>query len=118
MRTFETWCSAVVAALARFADAEHQQRVWIRAEAPECDSFVEACCMLYDDEDFLEFIETNAARLNEAQIAALRAFDAAFNRIPDRLEYDHDALLRHPAWPDVVRTAQLAIEALEEKESR
>lgn len=118
VRTFETRRGNVVLALSRFAVPEYQQRVWIRAEGPKCDSFVEASCLLYDDEDFLAFIETNVARLTSAQIAALRAFDAAFNRIPDRLEDDHDALLMHPAWPDVVRTAQLATEALEEKESR
>lgn len=112
VETFEMWRDMVIEDLTRFADPDYQQRVWIRAEGPECDSYVEASCMLYDDDHFLEFIETNTARLNDAQTAALRAFDAAFHRIPRRLEGNHDALLRHRAWPDVVRTARAAVEAL------
>lgn len=118
---FSAWLNTVRGAIGRFADIEYQRRFWVRGEGPECDSFVEAMCHLFDDISFEDFLEiTTAGKLPSTnQMAALNNFKETLDSF-DRANLDiteesnvKDALIvNHPQWPEVCDQATAAVAAL------
>ena len=37
--------------ISHIADKKYQERVWVRAEGPECDDYTESICHFFDDGD-------------------------------------------------------------------
>ncbi|MEA5470555.1 hypothetical protein [Spirulina sp. 06S082] len=49
--------------LKEFADAEFQERVWVRGEGEEVSNWTEAMCKLFDDYQFDDFLDKSWPKL-------------------------------------------------------
>lgn len=104
----------VLECLRELADAEFQERVWVRGEGPEVSSFSELVSQLFDD-------TTLGDRLESGETVFGRDADAVLNELSLLLDcfdanIDPDALLRHPRWTTVRQVAARAVELIEKGE--
>jgi hypothetical protein len=111
----QTWLARILSAIRDFADADYQERVWVRGQGPEVDSSTEAVCRLLDDYDLPGFLSEGRKkhRLSNEQLAALRALEAAINgylaRENDRS--DDAARIATPEWQELRERARSTLAA-------
>jgi hypothetical protein len=108
----------VLDALAALADAEYQQRVWVRREYPRLDFFDDVKARvnaLYDDCQVLPAPESRlwTVLLPGDELNRLRALDRVFSPLIDELGAAPDAAyLADPRWADVTKAAGGALAAM------
>ncbi|MDP2306533.1 MAG: hypothetical protein Q8P18_10970 [Pseudomonadota bacterium] len=106
----------VLECLRELADANFQQRVWIRGEGPEVSSYSELVCQLFDDTALGDVLESGLAGniFGKPAEAELRRLSILLDQIPAGL--DAPALLRHPGWQAAVNVAAEAAALVEQAE--
>lgn|GEM_PF-1481320 len=102
MMQYEDWIKSLISVVKVVADKEYQERVWLRGEGPEVDSWDETINRFFDDYDADNFVENHmvAAGLSESQQHSLRDLRDALNRYNDRIGDDYllQTILNDPGW--------------------
>jgi hypothetical protein len=105
MMAYDEWLKNLISVVKVIADQEYQERVWLRGEGPQVDSWDEMICRFFDDYDGDNFVDNHMATagLSECQQQSLRALRDALNAYSDRIgdEYSLQAILNDPAWQDI-----------------
>lgn len=111
----QTWLANILSAIRDLADADYQERVWVRGEGPEVDSSTEAVCRLWDDYDLPGFLSDGRRKhwLSNEQLAALRAFEAALGGYLacDGDQGDDAARIASPEWQELRERARSTLAA-------
>jgi hypothetical protein len=102
MMAYDEWLKKLISVVKDISDKEYQERVWLRGEGPEVDSWEEMICRFFDDYDGDNFVDNHMAPagLSENQQQSLRSFrdelDAYSERIKD--DYSLQTILNDPDW--------------------
>ncbi len=91
--------------IACLSDKNYQERVWIRAEGPECDDIDDTVCDFFDDGDFI-LKERKSFEITDNQLDALTKLYEKLRIFADDFEiYSPDKsteiLLKNPAWGEI-----------------
>lgn len=97
------------------SDKEYQERVWIRGEGPECDSFCETMNNFSGDVDpVLEDYQFYG--LTEIQYSFLKRFRDQFDVFSD--EHNEELLfIDSPEWHSITEMAKKVLKAFDYKKS-
>lgn len=108
----EEWLQNILSVVQNFADADYQERVWVRGEGPEADSLTEAYCGIFDDYDIEGFILqcVQYSQLSGDQLNSLRLLRDALKEFGFDDQQPDKIVIGDPAWT-VVR--ELAASTLE-----
>ena len=93
--------------LESFTDKKYQERVWIKAEGPECDSYTESMCAFFDDFEGM----FNELRRDYHQYGISKAqYDRLMNLYEKLDDYDpplnDPEILEDPEWDKLVHLAK------------
>jgi hypothetical protein len=108
----DEWLQNILSVVQNFADAEYQERVWIRGEGPEVDSLVEAYCGIFDDYDLEGFIFhcVQNSWLSGDQLNCLRLLRDALNEFRFDDQQPDKIAIGDPAWTIVRELAASTLE--------
>jgi hypothetical protein len=107
-----TWSQAIACALAEFADAEYQERVWLHGKGPEVSSYEEAVNRLYDDYDVEGFLALPEVQSQPPIAEAITAFCKALETTPEPQDRIDETWLSSVYWHHVREKAAHAREKL------
>ena len=100
------------------ADREYQERVWVRAEGPECDDYTESICHFFDDGD--PIIENyQDYDINENQLSELIKFRKALDKFSSDTKYHLGPdFLYTPEWAEITIMAKKVLQAFGYKQAK
>ena len=100
------------------ADREYQERVWVRAEGPECDDYTESICHFFDDGD--PIIENyQDYDINENQLSELIKFRTALDKFSSDTKYHLGPdFLYTPEWAEITIMAKKVLQAFGYKQAK
>ena len=103
----ENWHKNIMASLHELADADFQERIWVRGEGPEVSSYVEAVCQLYDDSGLTELLQDKSKPVISLQVDnILRELSSELDGIDSQMSAKD--ILEHPRWPKIRELADQA----------
>lgn len=98
--------------ISHIASKEYQERVWIRGEGPEVDSFEDAVCDFSTDSDAI--LETyQDFKITNIQYQLLGNFKHAFDAFCSEYEIDNESMLNHPEWIKITEMANEILKAFD-----
>ncbi len=103
--------------ISHIASREYQERVWIRAEGPECDDFTETVCHFFDDGDPI-LKQYKSYKITEEQYRILlnfRNFFESFFESDDR-PYLAEDFIDTLEWQNVMNRAKEVLQAFRYQE--
>lgn len=109
--TFKDWTKHIIGHLDELSDEEYQSRIWVRGEGPECSSFTEVVCGLFDDQRFDQYVRDimDEANLDEKEWCSVTEFKDTLNSFVTRVEgiSDDVQIINDPQWPMIVSQARM-----------
>jgi hypothetical protein len=108
------WFDNVYDILKRYSDIEEQKEVWLWLNPNKVSSYDEDLCMLFDDNDFEEFIlEWKKEGLDKKTLREMIVFRDVLNFYNKNIHQQgwHDEkVLKDPEWQKIVNQAKKVIE--------
>jgi hypothetical protein len=105
MMAYDEWLKNLISVVKVIADQEYQERVWLRGEGPQVDSWDEMICRFFDDYDGDNFVDNHMATagLSERQQQSLRALRDALNAYSERIgdNCPLQTILNDPDWQSI-----------------
>jgi hypothetical protein len=100
------WFKNIQTVLKEFADAEFQERVWVRGEGEEVSDWTEAMCKLFDDYQFDDFLDESWPKLGLSD-----RLHAALDNLRSQLNHYEEketsaAIAKDPKWQKIRDLAQ------------
>jgi hypothetical protein len=97
--------------IAGISDKKYQNRVWIRAEGPECDDFTETVCRFFDiGEPILDDYKNFG--ITDHQYQLLITFQAIFREFADENDLPQE-FIENPEWKKIMDMATEILEAFQ-----
>ena len=92
------WFKNIQTVLKEFADAEFEERVWVRGEGEEVSDWTEAICKLFDDYRFDDFLDESWLKLglSDRLRAALDNLRSQLNNYQEK--ETNAAIAKDPQW--------------------
>ncbi|HEX4839953.1 MAG TPA: hypothetical protein VFU89_05890 [Rhabdochlamydiaceae bacterium] len=112
----EVWVQNIISFIEQIASAEFQEKGWVNNEIHDYCTFVETMCGLFDDSNFEEFIDNEAAGCGytEEQIRKLDELRCALNAfdLQHGCYEDPAIIVKDPEWLKIRELANEALKSL------
>jgi len=107
--------------IASISDEEYQQRIWIRAEGPECDDIDDAVCDFFDDGDPI-LSEYKSFGINEIQYQLLKILHEKLRKFTDTFgvyspQKSTEKLIHLPEWQEIREISKKVLKSFQRKEN-
>lgn len=107
--------------IACISDEKYQERVWVRAEGPECDDIDDAVCDFFDEDYILE--KHKDFGITEKQYELLMALHKKLRRFTDTFgiyspEKSTEELIQLPQWQEIRNISKKVLNAFNWGRSR
>ena len=103
MMNTEQWLENILSVVRDLADAEYQDRVWVRGTGQQVDSLTEAYCRLFDDYRLDDFISlcTEKKLITDMQRSVLFSLRNKLNEFKYDEDLTDEEIIRDPRWQSV-----------------
>lgn len=107
--------------IACISDEKYQERVWVRAEGPECDDIDDTVCDFFDDGNPI-LAEYKDFEITESQYKLLMSLHAKLRKFTDTFgvyspEKSTEKLIKLPQWQEIREISKKVIKAFNFKKS-
>lgn len=114
------WIKNITYSIKCFSDIERQKKVWRGLDKNFCSSYLEDWSILFDDNDFEDFINTWEKENNDIEtLSELNKFKEYLfeynSKQPDTKKYDDIQILEDPEWTIVVQQAKKLLDCMTKK---